>query len=66
MGLFDAIDYSRLFENLDIVAWDNYPMLGDMTTVSEPPTSSTPYTIYIYIDIDRYPTPKSILLSSSR
>jgi beta-galactosidase len=27
MGMFDAIDYSRLNEALDFVAWDNYPMI---------------------------------------
>lgn len=27
MGLFDGIDYSRLNEALDFVAWDNYPMI---------------------------------------
>lgn len=27
MGLFDAVDYSRLNTLLDFVAWDNYPML---------------------------------------
>ena len=26
MGMFDAIDYSRLNTSLDFVAWDNYPM----------------------------------------
>ncbi|HLI35123.1 MAG TPA: beta-galactosidase [Terriglobia bacterium] len=27
MGLFDAVDYSRLNTLLDFVAWDNYPMI---------------------------------------
>lgn len=29
MGMFDAVDYSRLNTPLDFVAWDNYPMLGE-------------------------------------
>ncbi len=28
MGMFDAVDYSKLNRTLDFVAWDNYPMFG--------------------------------------
>jgi beta-galactosidase len=28
MGMFDAVDYSRLNAAVDFVAWDNYPMFG--------------------------------------
>jgi len=29
MGMYDNVDYSRLFAPLDFVAWDNYPMFGE-------------------------------------
>ena len=37
MGLFDGIDYSKLNESLDFVAWDNYPMFeSDYTSFYGP------------------------------
>jgi beta-galactosidase len=29
MGYFDQVDYSELFEPVDFLAWDNYPMFGE-------------------------------------
>jgi len=29
MGMYDGVDYSRLAEPLDFIAWDNYPMFGE-------------------------------------